>query len=46
MSCGRSLSEITTLINTLRPLDVISIDEARDLLDLPDIITADPDMRP
>jgi hypothetical protein len=39
-------SEITTLINTLRPLDVISIDEARDLLDLPDIITADPDMRP
>jgi hypothetical protein len=39
-------SEITTLISTLRPLEVISIDEARDLLDLPDIITEDPDMRP
>ena len=39
-------SEITSLISTLRPLEVISIDEARDLLDLPDIITADPDMRP
>lgn len=39
-------SEITSLIATLRPLEVISVDEARDLLDLPDIITEDPDMRP
>ncbi len=39
-------SEITNLIATLRPLEVISVDEARDLLDLPDIITEDPDMRP
>ncbi len=39
-------SEITNLISTLRPLEVITVDEARDLLDLPDIITADPDMRP
>ena len=39
-------SEMTSLIATLRPLGVISEDEARDLLDLPDIITADPDARP
>jgi hypothetical protein len=39
-------SEITSLISTLRPLEVITVDEARDLLDLPDIITADPDARP
>lgn len=39
-------SEITNLISTLRPLDVISQAEARDLLDLPDIITADPNARP
>ena len=39
-------AEIAGLIATLRPLDVISIDEARELLDLPDLITVDPNARP
>jgi hypothetical protein len=37
-------AEIATLISTLRPLEVISIDEARELLDLPDLMEADPEM--
>ena len=39
-------SEIASLIATLRPLDVISIDEARELLDLPDLMESDPELRP
>jgi len=39
-------AEIAALIATLQPLGVIDITEARDLLDLPDIITADPNARP
>ena len=39
-------SEIATLISTLRPLDVISIDESRELLDLPDLMEPDPQLRP
>lgn len=39
-------AEIATLISTLRPLDVISIDEARELLDLPDLMEADSELRP
>jgi hypothetical protein len=39
-------AEIATLISTLRPLDVISIDESRELLDLPDLMEPDPQLRP
>lgn len=39
-------SDIAQLINTLQPLGVITVDEGRELLDLPDIITADPESRP
>jgi hypothetical protein len=39
-------AEIAALIATLRPLDVISIDEARELLDLPDLMESDPELRP
>jgi hypothetical protein len=39
-------AEIAALIATLQPLDVISIDEARQMLDLPDLITVDPNARP
>lgn len=39
-------ADIANLISTLRPLDIITVDEARELLDLPDIITADPNARP
>jgi hypothetical protein len=39
-------AEIAALISTLRPLDVISIDEARDMLDLPDLMDSDPELRP
>ena len=39
-------AEIANLISTLRPLDVISIDEARELLDLPDLMESDPEARP
>ncbi len=39
-------AEIAALIATLRPLDVISIDESRELLDLPDLMQSDPMLRP
>ncbi len=39
-------AEIAGLIATLRPLDVISIDESRELLDLPDLMQSDPMLRP
>jgi hypothetical protein len=39
-------AEIATLISTLQPLGIIDTTEARDLLDLPDIVTADPQARP
>jgi hypothetical protein len=39
-------AEIASLIATLRPLDVISIDESRELLDLPDLMEDDPELRP
>lgn len=39
-------SDIAQLISTLQPLGVITVDEGRELLDLPDIITADPNARP
>ena len=39
-------AEIATLISTMQPLGIINIDEARSLLDLPDILTADPLARP
>jgi len=39
-------ADIASLISTLRPLDIITVDEARELLDLPDILTADPNARP
>jgi hypothetical protein len=39
-------AEIASLIATLRPLDVISIDESRELLDLPDLMESDPELRP
>lgn len=39
-------AEIAALIATLRPLDVISIDESRELLDLPDLMESDPMLRP
>jgi hypothetical protein len=39
-------AEIAALIATLQPLDVISIDEARELLDLPDLMESDPELRP
>lgn len=39
-------AEIAALIATLRPLDVISIDESRELLDLPDVMQSDPMLRP
>ena len=38
-------AEIAALIATLRPLDVISIEEARELLDLPDLMESDPELR-
>ena len=39
-------AEIAALIATLRPLDVISIEESRELLDLPDLMQSDPMLRP
>jgi hypothetical protein len=39
-------AEIAALIATLLPLDVISIDEARELIDLPDLMESDPELRP
>lgn len=39
-------SDIAQLINTLQPLGVLTVDESRELLDLPDLITADPESRP
>jgi hypothetical protein len=39
-------AEIASLISTLRPLNVISVDEARELLDLPDLMESDPELRP
>lgn len=39
-------AEIANLISTLQPLGIIDVTEARDLLDLPDIVTADPNARP